>query len=483
MTSAALDPLRMRRLLESGRALVADLDPQAVLERALAAAREVTGARYAALGLLDEQQVEFEQFLTLGVDDETRARIGEIPHGLGVIGMLVSRASPLRLSDVARHSQAHGFPEGPPEMRSFLGAPILIRGAPRGALYLADKEEGAFTAADQEAAVILAEWAATATENAHRYRHGERRRVDQERARGSSGARRDVTIRVGAETGLERVLALIMQRGRALLEARDPPLDDGSPDADGELLSAFAASAAAAAAMARSSESDRLRSLMTAADAERGRWARELHDETLQGLGAVRLLLAAARRRNDHDGTGLAVDEAIGHLEREIQNLNAIISDLRPAALDELGLRPALEALFERRGEQGALVITSRLVLPDPNAGDRLDPTIESTVYRVVQEALTNVVRHANAQAVDVAVTATAGAVSVEIRDDGHGFAADSRGAGFGLEGMRERVHLAGGNVRIESGDEGTRVRAELPAHGVGPVAPAGLRQAATTSQ
>jgi signal transduction histidine kinase len=290
---------------------------------------------------------------------------------------------------------------------------------------------------------------------------------------------------VGAETGLERVLDLIIARGHALIDARDAARNGGGqPDDDAELLRAFAASAATAVAMARSSESDRLRSLMTAADAERSRWARELHDETLQGLGAVRLLLAAARRRGDAERTSLTLDEAIGHIEQEIQNLHAIISDLRPAALDELGLRPALEALFERRGDQGALEITSQLVLPNPAVGrDRLDPTIESTVYRVVQEALTNVVRHANAKTVKVLVTAAAGAVSIEIRDDGHGFAPDSRGAGFGLEGMRERVHLAGGTVRIDSGDEGTRVLAELPAHAVGPVGRPDLGQAAATSQ
>jgi signal transduction histidine kinase len=200
--------------------------------------------------------------------------------------------------------------------------------------------------------------------------------------------------------------------------------------------------------MAQSVETDRLRSLMAAADAERGRWARELHDETLQGLGALRLLLASALRRGDPAQTGLAVHEAVGHLEQEIGNLHAIISDLRPAALDELGLRPALDALLERHADAGTLA-----------------PEIESTVYRVVQEALTNIVRHASAQTVTIAVTAESGAVSIEVRDDGVGFGPTARGSGFGLAGMRERVQLAGGTVRIESGDGGTRVRAQLPAH------------------
>ncbi|MEA2300311.1 MAG: hypothetical protein QOE44_846 [Solirubrobacteraceae bacterium] len=206
-------------------------------------------------------------------------------------------------------------------------------------------------------------------------------------------------------------------------------------------------------------------SWVAATDAERGRWARELHDETLQGLGALRLLLAGARRRGDAEQTGLAVDEAIERIEQEIQNLHAIISDLRPAALDELGLRPALEALLERRRDHGALAVTSEVLLPDPSAGQvALEPETESTVYRVVQEAVTNVVKHADARNMRIAVTASATAVSIEVEDDGTGFAADAPGSGFGLAGMRERVHLAGGTVKIDSGQAGTRVRVELPA-------------------
>jgi signal transduction histidine kinase len=221
--------------------------------------------------------------------------------------------------------------------------------------------------------------------------------------------------------------------------------------------------------MSQSVESERLRGLMAAADAERSRWARELHDETLQGLGALRLLLASARRREDPKQIALAVDEAVGYVDQEIENLHAIISDLRPAALDELGLRPALEALVERRSDHGALTIKTELVLPDPKAGEsRLEPDVESTVYRVVQEALTNIVKHANARKVRVGVTATEDAVSVEVQDDGVGFAVEAPGSGFGLAGMRERVFLAGGTVTIASSSGGTLVRAKLPARAGG---------------
>ena len=206
---------------------------------------------------------------------------------------------------------------------------------------------------------------------------------------------------------------------------------------------------------------------MAAADAERSRWARELHDETLQGLGALRLLLASARRRADAGQTDTAVDQAIEQIEQEIQNLHAIISDLRPATLDELGLRPTLEALLERRSDHGSLTIVSELLLPDPTAGeDRLPLEIESTVYRLVQEALTNVVKHAKARNARVAVVASPDGVTVEVQDDGVGFATDAPKSGFGLAGLHERAFLVGGTVTIESDHRGTVVRAELPAQG-----------------
>jgi signal transduction histidine kinase len=475
---ASPDPLRLRRLLESGRALVADLDPQAVLERTLAAARELTGARYAGLGILDEQRAELEQFLTVGIDDDVRHAIGDLPARRGLLGLLIDEPRPLRLRDVAEHPRSRGHADGQPARGGFLGVPILIRGAACGALYLTEKHGGEFTDADEEGAVILAAWAATAVENARR---SQSRQLEHEQIVREADGHPEITIPVGVETGLGRVLELIVARGQTLVEASGPePGDAVRTDDDAQALRTFASSAATAIAMARSAESDRLRSLIAAADAERSRWARELHDETLQGLGALRLLLAASLRRGDANQTVLAVGEAIGHIEQEIGNLHAIISDLRPAALDELGLRPALEALLERRTEHGTLSISSLLVLPDPRAGeDRLEPEIESTVYRVVQEALTNIVKHASADEVHVAVTAASGAVSIEVRDDGVGFGPKARGAGFGLAGMRERVHLAGGTVRIDSGKGGTRLRAELPAHARTPAADRNLKPAA----
>lgn len=551
MSGTSLDPLQIRRLLELGQGLVAKLDVEEVLDQILEATREITGARYAALGVLNEQRTELERFITVGMDPETRRAIGDLPRGRGVLGALIDDPRPLRLRDVGRHPHSYGFPGGHPPMRSFLGVPILIRGEPWGNLYLTEKQGGEFTLADEHAVVILADWAATAIDNARLYEVSERRRAELERAVRGLEATRDIASAIGAETGLERVLELIVKRGRALVDAKallimlrdgdalvlaasaghaiDMPglrlpidrstsgrvlqrglaerindvtsrleiapaelgvhdahtallvplahrgetigvlaaFDRGSGDAfseeDEQLLRTFAATAANAVVMAQSVRTDRLRTAVEAADAERRLWARELHDETLQGLGALRVLLASALQRGDEDGNASAMRAAIEEIETQIGNLRSIITDLRPSALDDLGLHAALAALIERRGHDDLEVI-SELNLPHPHgSGDRLSQELETTVYRLVQEALTNVAKHARATAVRVTIAATDGEVKVEVRDDGVGFDVGSDPPGFGLAGMRERVYLAGGTLQVESGEQGTVLRGRLP--------------------
>lgn len=548
----------IRRLLDVGRTLMTELDPQAVLDRVLETAREITGARYAALGILNEDRTELDRFLTAGVDGETHRAIGDLPRGRGVLGVLIEEPSPLRLGDVGAHPLSYGFPAGHPVMRGFLGVPVLIRGEAWGNLYLTEKEGGGeFTETDVEAVTILADWAAIAIENARLYQTSEHRRRELEKAFRGLEATRDVVIAIGGEISLEHVLEMIVKRGRALAHARSlvimlreghelvlaagaghvqgvhgtrtpiagsasghvlrrgkperiadvstrlrlAPQEFGVPDPhtallvpmihrgdalgvlaafdrgeegalftedDEQLLQTFAASAATAVALAQGVRSERLRSSLAAADAERSRWARELHDETLQGLGGLRVLLSSALRRKDPSHTERSLREAVGHIEREIENLRTVITELRPAALDELGLKPAIEALVERHREHSGFAIDSRLELAHPRPGAlRLDAELETAVYRLLQEALTNVAKHAQASHVQVAIEQTGQELRVEVRDDGRGFAVDAQTAGFGLAGMRERVSLAGGTLRIASDRGGTSVRARLPASAV----------------
>jgi signal transduction histidine kinase len=374
-----LDEGRLRRLIEVGRTLVSELDVDAVLGRVLDAARELTGARYAALGVLNADRTGLERFITAGIDEETRRHIGHLPEGRGVLGVLIDKPKPLRLANVADHPQSYGFPEHHPLMSTLLGVPILIRGQAYGNLYLTEKRDGQFDELDEESIVVLADWAAIALDNA------------------------------------------------------------------------------------RSIAEDRLRRTMEASERERKYWARELHDETLQGLGALRLLLASALRRGTPEALTEAVQDAVDELLAEIDKLRAVITELRPAALDELGLAAAIEALAERSSVSG-LEVTGDVTLGKGGDGTRLSPELESTVYRLVQEALTNVVKHARARRAEIRVSSRENTIQVEVSDDGVGFDPDVRAPGFGLTGMRERLELVGGRLEISSAvGRGTTLRAELP--------------------
>ena len=562
---------KLRRLLDVGRALVGELDPEAVLHRILAEARELTGARYAALGVLDESRSELERFLTVGIDPATHHAIGDLPRGRGVLGVLIDDPRALRLADVGEHPRSYGFPPTHPPMHSFLGVPILIRGDAWGNLYLAEKEGGGeFTEEDEEAAVVLSQWAATAIGNARLYEDSERRRDQLERAVRSLEAARDIADAITGASDLDRILELIVKRGRALVDARTvlimlregdelvvaasaghargarghripmagstsgevlqrgrperlvdvgsrlrvapeqlgvrdahtalivPVLHRGSglgvlaafdhgadadpfTEEDEQLLRTFAASAANAVALSRSVEADRLRSTIAAADAERKRWARELHDQTLQSLGGLRVSLASILGRGDGAAKDERIRQAIEDIEVEIANLRGIISDLRPSLLDDLGLAPAIEAMVDRLDEDG-LEITSEVALGEAGSGRaELDPELETTVYRIVQEALTNVAKHARAETARVAIALSEGQVLIEVEDDGSGFDADAPTSGFGLAGMRERAYLAGGTLEIGPAQPGTRVRVRLPARYSSEVStPSAANQAAT---
>ncbi len=542
---------RLQRLLAVGRSLTAELDLDLVLARVLETARELTGATYAALGVLDDQRRGLSQFHTVGDTPEMHQVIGHLPHGRGVLGLLIDEPEPIRLHDVSSHPRSYGFPPGHPPMGNFLGVPIVIRGEAWGNLYLTEKQ-GAddFDDNDVEAIVVLAEWAAIAIDNARLFGTSERRRRELEYAVQATEAATDIALAVGGETELPPILELIVKRARALVEAdalliwlvdgeqlrlaasagsaipagettmpiaastagrtlrEQRPLRvddvganlsvhpgsfgvaaahnallvplifrgrglgvltafdrlgrDGSfTDEDERALRSFAASAATAVATARTVERQRLRDTLGAAEAERRRWARDLHDGTLQGLGALKLHLSRMRRADPAQRDGL-IDTAIHQLQDEIIGLREVISDVRPAVLDELGLQAALRSLAEQVALTHALQCTLELELGDR----RLEPELETLAYRIVQEALTNVSKHAGASTVRIALTPEPGRLVLEVEDDGLGIpdGALDGATGFGLVGMRERAELAGGSINVSRGAvRGTRVRLAMP--------------------
>jgi two-component system, NarL family, sensor histidine kinase DevS len=198
---------------------------------------------------------------------------------------------------------------------------------------------------------------------------------------------------------------------------------------------------------------------------ERRRWAQELHDETLQGLGGLRMLLSAARRQ-DRDELVRAIDSALEIVTDEIQKLRNLIVDLRPPELDEIGLEPAIEKLAARVAVLGGPQVTTdiRLDYELERSTTRLTPDIETAVYRVVQEALTNAVEHAAARSIDVRVVESDGKVEARVSDDGVGFSGMTGDEHFGIVGMRERAELIAGRLSIRSSSSGTTVQLVAPA-------------------
>lgn len=283
-----------------------------------------------------------------------------------------------------------------------------------------------------------------------------------ERPRGADAALLH-ELGIEARTVVVEPLSMDEQGGGLIIAVRS----DGSfRGADRDALRAFAASVAQRLAAERSVEIERLRHGMEARERERTRWAREIHDETIQGLGALRLKLANARDLEDTGALHIAIESVLEGLGSEIDGLRHLITELRPAALDDLGLVPALEALARRAHAVDGLQVETQIQLEAaPNR--RLDPELESTIYRVVQEALTNVGHHAQATRAVVRVLERGDVIDVEVIDDGRGLAAEHGSGGFGLSGMRERAELVGGNLTLRgSPGAGTAVRLTIPLAG-----------------
>jgi signal transduction histidine kinase len=160
-------PRSLRQLLQAVLSIGSGLDLHAVLQRITEAAVELVDARYGALGVLDESGTRLAEFLTVGLDADERARIGHLPEGHGILGLLIVEPRPIRLPDLREHADSYGFPENHPPMRSFLGVPVRVRGEVFGNLYLTDKTSAeVFTDVDEELVVALAGAAGVAIENA-----------------------------------------------------------------------------------------------------------------------------------------------------------------------------------------------------------------------------------------------------------------------------------------------------------------------------
>ena len=527
-------------------AIASELSLDSLLQRLVTTAAELTGAQYAALGVIDHGREQLERFLTAGVDEETYRAIGEPPRGKGILGALITEATPLRLHDLADDPRSVGFPANHPPMHTFLGVPILLRGEAYGNFYLTEKAGGEdFTEEDQEIVSLLAAQAAIAIENARLYEATTQWSKQLE-------SLNEVGNALATETDVERLLDLVARRLRELLDARlvavlvpvgadelrfaavageggavflgqtmpvsssksgrvyqrgqsersDSVLDDPEvdleviravgartglwvplvvrsktigliaihdklgPDArftdnDLRLAETFASRAAVAVDLSQRTARDALRRIVNAQELERRRLARELHDETGQALSSILLGLKALEERVESDEARLAVSGVRELVVSTLHDVRRLAVELRPTVLDDFGLVPALARLTETFGTQTGIGVRFESGLPD----ERLPAEVETALYRIVQESLTNIVKHSRARNISIVLVRKPGAVAAVIEDDGEGFdPASVRDGGFGLLGMRERVGLLDGRLQIESVDGGgTTIVAEVP--------------------
>ena len=540
---------RLRALLDAGITLTSELSLDGVLQHVTEAAATLTGARYAALGVIDAHGTELERFFAHGIDAETHAAIGDLPRGGGILGVLIRDGQPLRLRDLTEDPRSAGFPPHHPAMHTFLGVPILLRGVAFGNLYLTEKAQGAeFTAEDEEVVKLLAAQAAVAIENARLYEaatnwsrqleslHEVVRSLVEEseldvmldlicgRLRELIGARIAFIalpdgpshLRIAAADGDDatELVGLVLDRARSktghVLDRRrsarvDSVLDDPESDqdaarkmgirtalyvpleargraigivaihdklapdprfsdADLRLAEIFAARAAVAVDLSERVARETVRRVVEAQELERSRLARELHDETGQALTSILLGLQSIRAADSAADADHAVAEVRTLIVQALQDVRRLAVELRPSALDDFGLAPAVERLAATFEERTGIHTAIEANLPE----GRMPPEIETVLYRVIQEALTNVVKHAGAERVSIVIAQRGDGISVVVEDDGRGFEAhDVRDDALGVVGMRERVALVGGTLEVESAPgAGTTVAAYVPVAG-----------------
>jgi signal transduction histidine kinase len=535
---------RLRTLVDAGIALSSELSLDALLQRTVETAAQLTEARYAALGVVDRAGHRLERFFTTGIDAETYAAIGELPRGRGILGVLIRDAHPLRLRDIAADPRSVGFPANHPPMLTFLGVPIVLRGIAFGNLYLTEKAHGAeFTSEDEELTQLLAAQAAVAIENARLYASSNHWLRQLETLN-------EIGAALASEVELEPLLGLVARRMQELVEARivlialpdaegslrvvgaagrddamgrelalsttktgrvlerghtervdavvdDPEVDQqiarelgvttaiylplsvrGRPlgvvvvhdklatdprfdDADVRLAESLVARAAIAVDLSERVTRDSLRRVVQAQELERARLARELHDETGQALASILLGLRQLEDAVETDEARAAAADLRDLVVATLQDVRRLAVELRPSALDDFGLVPAVERLAATVSESGPAVDVAAEL-----GGTRLAADAETVLYRIVQESLTNVVKHASADHVSITLVRKGPAAVVVVEDDGTGFdPAGLRDGALGIAGMRERVALVGGRLTIESSpSRGTTLVAEVPA-------------------
>lgn len=528
---------RLSGLLDAVVAVGSDLSLPVLLRRIVEVARELVDARYGALGVIGPDRA-LEQFIHVGLDEDTVARIGELPKGGGILGLLISEPAPLRIEDLGRHPDSFGFPPHHPPMKSFLGVPIRVRDEVFGNLYLTEKQGGgSFTDEDEELVTALAVAAGGAIANARLYGDSLRRRqwldataeitslllggsdpaesleavVRSSRsvARADTAAviRYDEDARLLVVTAADGYLADQLPgrtipvdssyTGRAVVGSERVLLPDeavgedlhllgepftfgpamvvplvvgegvmgalvianrsgGSSFTNGELelVSNFASQVALALEFVQARR-DRERLFLLE---ERERIARDLHDVVIQRLFSTGMTLQSARTFVRSPEVEVRIERAVAELDSTISDIRSAIFSLHEHAGDRSGIRSrllgAVTSYTEGLGFEPHLHLDGHV--------DSMDGRVADELLATVSEALSNVVRHADASRVDVTVVVTAASVSLVVEDVGRGMSEFTRSSG--IANMRRRAEALGGEFDLQSTPgTGTRIEWSVP--------------------
>lgn len=498
-TDATL-PDSTRALLDAVAAISSDLDLRSVLSRIVEAATRLTDAQYGALGVIGDQSALVE-FVTTGVTDEERGRIGDPPHGRGILGLLIRHPVPIRLDDLTKHPDATGFPPNHPPMSSFLGVPVRIRGTVFGNLYLTEKAGGrSFTEQDEALVGSLATTADFVIDNARAFGLSERRRqwleaaaeldeavqppVDlaealQAVARTARGVGHAVTVAatiVGADGrqhvatahGHDPVLGNAINQvavqpltdptelsvagydafavplrthlvGRGLLIAFHPAGSGPLPVEDRELFISFAEHAALS--LDRAQGIDDQAELAVTSDRER--IARDLHDLVIQRLFATGLQLQRAETRSGDVEVTEIVRQAVDALDGTIRDIRGTIFELQHQS-SGTSLRADLRALTR---EYAPLLKFEPHVRTTGPVDTAVPPEVREQLLPVLREALSNLARHAAANHGEVEVVVDGSEVRLSVVDDGVGISEVT--AESGLRNARRRAEALGGRLEL----------------------------------
>jgi signal transduction histidine kinase len=495
-------------LLDAVIAISSDLDLNSVLTRIIGSATELTGARFGALGIIGGDG-ELSDFITTGIDPDTREQIGDLPRGRGILRLLIDEPETIRLDDLGAHPRSFGFPPNHPTMITFLGVPVRIRGTVFGNLYLTEKDSGLpFTESDELLVQALASAAGFVIENARAFGLSERRRqwleasseladtlqppVDLDRAlqlitnsaRAIAGAETTAVVQV-PESGAASVVALdgpSAESVRGLLQSITTasqrgrwtaPIELAADDLKAIVIPLRAHLAAPGVLVAlfdkshRAGEYEERELLMSFADqaalaldraqalkdreelaviSDRDRIARDLHDLVIQRLFATGLQLQGVRSASDTPALTQRIDETVDALDLTIRDIRSTIFELQDRQTSSL--RAETRKLVKEYVPVLGFAPTVRTLGPVDTA---VPEPIRDQLLAVLREAISNLARHALADHAEVELRVDTHEVVLTVTDDGVGLRADRHESG--LRNARRRASSLGGSLEVFAGD------------------------------